>query len=488
MIDRWSGIGGGRWRPAAGIGVGALICFVIVMVVPHDVDRVLIPGELMLLAVVTATVAGGRIAGTLVLAGSAVALLYFFVPDPDSFTGGTASDYFSVLLYLLVGAVLIAAVSSLIMARNRLRTEQVRLQLLIDLSTHFDLDLDPDATLREVARAAVSLSDVCVVDVLDRGRVRRAAGTTSDRELDRFVDNLLRHEPQIDNPSHPAVIAIQTGKPVVLDHITADVLDAATDAPEQRRAAGFVQGGSAVVVPIMANREALGAMSLVRLGRPAQPFDSEEVRSRSTSPHEQAKHSSGRAPIRRSATTSSTSSGRSCRNSCPQCPAYPFAVSTGQPKRPRSSVVIGMPWYRSTIPVSPSRLATQPVAGFPCRRRWRGVRYALLALARQDVEPAALLTSLNDYLFAIGQDNFVTVTYGVLDHDRHVWAEFAPDIHQRSFARPMARLDSWPMSIAPVCPWASPVTPAMKPRTTSCPTMQHSCCTRTDCSNAEAKT
>ena len=75
----------------------------------------LIPGQLYaLLAVVTATVAGGRIAGTLVLAGSAVALLYSFVPDPDSFTGGTASDYFSVLLYLLVGAVLIAAVSSLI--------------------------------------------------------------------------------------------------------------------------------------------------------------------------------------------------------------------------------------------------------------------------------------------------------------------------------------------------------------------------------------
>jgi GAF domain len=100
---------------------------------------------------------------------------------------------------------------------------------------------------------------------------------TSDRELDRFVDNLLRHEPLIDNPSHPAVIAITTGKPVVLDHITGDVLDAATDAPEQRRATGFLQGASAIVVPIVANREALGAMSLVRIGRPAQPFDSEEV-------------------------------------------------------------------------------------------------------------------------------------------------------------------------------------------------------------------
>ena len=52
------------------------------------------------------------------------------------------------------------------------------------------------------------------------------------------------------------------------------------------------------------------------------------------------------------------------------------------------------------------------------------LRHVLLALARQDVEPAALVDlaqrlSLRDF----GQDNFVTVTYGVLDRDRHVWAE-----------------------------------------------------------------
>ena len=57
--------------------------------------------------------------------------------------GGTASDYFSVLLYLLVGAVLIAAVSSLIVP-EQVTDGTVRLQLLIDLSTHFDLDLDPE--------------------------------------------------------------------------------------------------------------------------------------------------------------------------------------------------------------------------------------------------------------------------------------------------------------------------------------------------------
>jgi serine phosphatase RsbU (regulator of sigma subunit) len=423
MIERWSRTSGRRWRPAAGIGVGTLICFTIVMVVPHDVDRVLIPGELMLLGVVIATVAGGRVAGSLVLAGSAVALLYFFVPDPDSFMGGTASDYFSVLLYLLVGAVLIAAVSSLNMARNRLRTEQVRLQSLIDLSAHFDLDLDPDATLREVARAAVSLSDVCVVDVLERGRVRRAAGTTSDREFDLFVDDLLRHPPQIDNPSHPAVIAITTGKPVVLDHITPDVLDAATDSPEQRRATRFLQGGSAIVVPIVANREGLGAMSLVRIGRRAQPFDSEEV-SIAVDIAARAGEAFKRARTHQEVRDAFVSIQRAL---LPERLPTVSGVSVCAVYRPaQAATVIGGDWY-AVVPIDDARLAIAigdaAGSGLPASAQMARVRYALLALARQDVEPGALLTSLNDYLFAIGQDNFVTVTYGVLDRDRHLWTE-----------------------------------------------------------------
>jgi serine phosphatase RsbU (regulator of sigma subunit) len=423
MIDRWSGIGRWRWRLAAGIGVGALVCFIIVMVVPHDVDRVLIPGELMLLAVVIATVAGGPIAGGSVLAGSAVALLYFFVPDPDSFMGGTASDYLSVLLYLLVGAVLISAVSSLIIARNRLRTEQVRLQSLIDLSTHFDLDLDPDATLREVARAAVSLSDVCVVDVLHRGRLRRAAGTTSNREFDRLVDNLLRYAPQIDNPSHPAVIAITTRNPVILDRITADVLDAATNTPDQRRATAFFEGSSAIVVPILANREALGAISLVRMGLPAQPFDSEEV-SIAVDIAARAGEAFKRARTHQDVRDAFVSIQRAL---LPERLPTVSGVSVSGVYRPaQAATVIGGDWY-AVVPIDDARLAIAigdaAGSGLPASAQMARVRYALLALARQDVEPGALLTSLNDYLFAIGQDNFVTATYGVLDRDRHLWTE-----------------------------------------------------------------
>jgi serine phosphatase RsbU (regulator of sigma subunit) len=423
MIERSLRMSRKRWRPAVGVVLGALVCLVIVMVVPHDVDRVLIPGELMLLSVVIATVAGGRVAGGLVLAGSAVALLYYFVPDPDSFMGGTAADYLSVLLYLLVGAVLIAAVSSLIITRDGLRKERVRLQSLIDLSTRFDLELDADATLRGVARAVVSVCDVCVVDVLERGRLRRAAATTRDREFDLLVDNLLRHAPLIDNPSHPAVVAITTRKPVVLDRITADVLDAATDTPNQRRATAFLQGGSAIVVPILANREALGSISLVRTARTAQPFDAEEV-AIAIEIAARAGEALKRAHTHEEVRDAFVSIQRALLPE--RLPTLSGVSVCGVYRPAQAATVIGGDWY-AVVPIDDARLAIAigdaAGSGLPASAQMARVRYALLALARQDVEPGALLTSLNDYLFAIGQDNFVTATYGVLDRDRRLWTE-----------------------------------------------------------------
>jgi serine phosphatase RsbU (regulator of sigma subunit) len=423
MIERWSRIAGERWRAAAGLLVGGLICFVTVLLVPHDVDRVLIPGELMLLAVVLATVIGGGIVGALVLAGSSVALLYYFVPGPDSFTGGDPPYYLAVLMYLAVGAVLVAAVSSLIAARDRLRRERGRLQSLIDLSAHFDLQLEPEATLREVARSVVSLCDLCIVDVLEQGRLRRAAATTRDRGLDHLVDELVRHAPRIDNPSHPAVVAVTTAEPVVIDRISADVVDAATNSPEQRRAAAFMRDGSAVVVPVVADREALGAMSLVRLSRSAQRFDAEDV-----SIAVEIAARAGEA-LKRARTHEEVSDAfaRVQRALLPErLPTVPGA-SVGAVYRPaQAASVIGGDWY-AVVPIDESRLAIAigdaAGSGLPASAQMARVRYGLLALARQDIEPAALLASINDYLFAIGQDNFVTVTYGVLDTERRLWTE-----------------------------------------------------------------
>jgi serine phosphatase RsbU (regulator of sigma subunit) len=423
MIESWLRFGARRWRPAAGILLGALVSFIVVMVVPHDVERVLIPGELMLLGMVIATVVGGPIAGSAVLTGSAVALLYYFVPDPDSFMGGTIADYVAVVMYLLVGAVLVAAVTSLIVAQDHLRKERERLQSLIDLSTHFDIELDPEATLREVARTVLSLCDVCVVDVVERGRLRRAAATTRNRELDRRVDDLLRHAPRIDNPSHPAVVAITTGKPVVLDCITPGVLDAATNTPEQRRATAFLQGASAIVVPIVADREALGAISLVRMTRSVDPFDAEDV---SIAADIAAR--AGEA-LKRARTHEEVRDAfvRIQRALLPErLPTVP-GVSVCAVYRPaQAATVIGGDWY-AVVPIDDARLAVAigdaAGSGLPASAQMARVRYALLALARQDVEPAALLSALNDYLFAIGQDNFVTVTYGVLDRDRGLWTE-----------------------------------------------------------------
>ncbi len=422
MTERCARFAASRWRVVSGVLVGAFVCSIIVVVVPHDVNR-LIPGELMLLAVVIAAIVGGSIAASLVLAGSAVALLYYFVPEPDSFKGGDAQDYLAIVIYMVVGAVLVAAVSSLVAERDRVRKERVRLQSLIDLSTHFDLELDPEATLREVARTAVSLCDVCIVDVLEQGRLRRAAATTDDRELYGFVDELVRHAPRIDNPSHPAVVAVTTTKPVVVDRISAEVLEAATNTPEQHRAAAFLHTGSAIVVPMVANREALGAMSLVRRSPSTRPFDAEDV-SIAVDMAARAGEALKRARTHEEVRDAFASIQRALLPE--RLPTVPGASVCGVYRPAQAASVIGGDWY-AVVPIDEARLAIAigdaAGSGLPASAQMARVRYALLALARQDIEPAALLRAINDYLFAIGKDNFVTVTYGVLDTERHLWTE-----------------------------------------------------------------
>ena len=423
MIERWLRFGGRRWRPAAGVLLGALVCLVVVVAVPHDVGRVLIPGELLLLAVVMATVVGGPFAGSLVLVGSAVALLYYFIPERQSFLGGSAADYVSVVLYLLVGAVLVAAVAFLIVSLDRLRRERERLQSLIDLSTHFDIELDQEATLREVARTAVSLCDVSIVDVLERGRLRRATATARDRDLDRFVAELVRHAPEIDNPSHPAAVAITTGDPVVFDNITGGVLDAAADTPEQRRATAFLEGASAIIVPIVADREALGALYLVRMARSAQPFDTEDV-SIAMDVAARAGEAFKRARTHEEVRDALVGIQRALLPE--RLPTLPGVTVTAVYRPAQAATVIGGDWY-AVVPIDDARLAIAigdaAGSGLPASAQMARVRYALLALARQDTEPGTLLALINDYLFAIGKDNFVTVTYGVLDRDRRLWTE-----------------------------------------------------------------
>jgi hypothetical protein len=423
MIEWLLRFGGNRWRPVAGVLLGALACLVIVVVVPHDVDRVLIPGELMLLGAVIATVVGGPFAGSLVLAGSAIALLYYFIPDPDSFMGGSAADYIGVVLYLVVGAGVIAAVTFLIISRDRLRREQERLQSLIDLSTHFDLELDQEQTLREVARTAVSLCDVSIIDVLEQGRLRRAAATARDRDLDRLVNNLFRHAPHLDNPSHPAVVAITTGEPVLFDRVSADILDAAANTSEQRRATAFLEGASAIIVPILADREAIGAMSLVRMAHAAQPFDTEDV-AIAVDIAARAGEALKRARTHEEVRDALVDIQRALLPE--RLPTVP-GVSVCAVYRPaQAATVIGGDWY-AVVPIDDARLAIAigdaAGSGLPASAQMARVRYALLALARRDTEPATLLSSINDYLFAIGKDNFVTVTYGVLDANRRLWTE-----------------------------------------------------------------
>ena len=327
-------------------------------------------------------------------------------------------------MYLAVGAAFVVAIAVLEVFRQRLRAEQGRLRSLIDLSRHFYADLDPEVGLHEVARAVVpALCDICLVDVLEQNGFRRAAAKTSNPNLNRAVDVLSQHPPSIDNRSHPAVVATSTQEPVILTDITPEILDAAANTARHRRAAAFARGGTAVIVPILADREALGAISLVRLGRSAQPFGPEDV-SVAVDLAARAGEALTRARTHKEVRDAFVSIQRAL---LPERLPTVAGVSVGALYRPaHAATLVGGDWY-AMVPIDHSRLAIAigdaAGSGLLASAQMARVRYALLALAREGHEPGSLLEALNTYLFAIGQDNFVTATYGVLDSERGLWAE-----------------------------------------------------------------
>src|SRR5207248_1646502 len=80
--------------------------------------------------------------------------------------------------------------------------------------------------------------------------------------------------------------------------------------------------------------------------------------------------------------------------------------------------VIGGDWY-AVVPPGGRRvgLAIGDVAGHgvACLAAMAEARFALRALARDQVEPAEVLRELNEHLLVYGAEPLITAVYGVLD-------------------------------------------------------------------------
>jgi PAS domain S-box-containing protein len=149
-------------------------------------------------------------------------------------------------------------------------TEQRRVtegkDLLAAAGAAFDTSLDPQQTMRTIARMAIpQLADLCVIDLIrEDGLLGDSVAASADERLTRRLEELRAREPLDPSGAHPVAQALRSREPVVVgDLTTPEALEQVAQSPEHLR---FMQGAgyrSAVVIRLAARGRLLGALSFL---------------------------------------------------------------------------------------------------------------------------------------------------------------------------------------------------------------------------------
>jgi PAS domain S-box-containing protein len=145
------------------------------------------------------------------------------------------------------------------------RVEEAQ-RLLADAGAALTRTLDLDESLAAVAQLPVSrLGDACIVDVLDGSTTRRVASVTRDETLNIALGSLAIQGTGLDSPS-AVVDVLRTRKPLLLEQVTDEWLEAHTETDEELTRWRSVGATSLLLVPLLARNEVHGVLTLLSTG------------------------------------------------------------------------------------------------------------------------------------------------------------------------------------------------------------------------------
>jgi PAS domain S-box-containing protein len=147
-----------------------------------------------------------------------------------------------------------------------LKRSEARLRFLAEASAILAESVDYQQTLQRVADISVPrLADWCVVDVLEWTRgVSRVAIAHANPEGLALVSEIWERWPP-DPASHGAVYQVlQAGRPILMSELTTDQLQAAARDEEHLAMLRRLELRSALIVPLQARGEILGALTLAQ--------------------------------------------------------------------------------------------------------------------------------------------------------------------------------------------------------------------------------
>jgi hypothetical protein len=166
--------------------------------------------------------------------------------------------------FVCVGAVLALLTTSVVhYALGRMREQRWRLEFLIAATAKLDSSLDPQQTLRKIARTAVpELAELCVIDLIDAdGSVTDTVAAAADPAVAAEVERTRKvdqHPIRGGTPSHPIAAALSTRTPYVVEDV------GKPSAVHSQERAGTVHDAgyrSAAAFPMVARGRMLGTIS-----------------------------------------------------------------------------------------------------------------------------------------------------------------------------------------------------------------------------------
>lgn len=137
-------------------------------------------------------------------------------------------------------------------------------QLLSDASAILASSLDYEHTLAEVARLITeTIGDVCSVDMVEDGTVRRVALVINDPTKQAAFDEMPKTHTPAQGMEHPVMRVATTGEPELYGRLNEEEIQAAARDEthfEMMRALGMTSG---IIVPLVAGGRKLGALTIV---------------------------------------------------------------------------------------------------------------------------------------------------------------------------------------------------------------------------------
>ncbi|GHA79453.1 ATP-binding protein [Cognatilysobacter bugurensis] len=141
--------------------------------------------------------------------------------------------------------------------------EARRLALLAEAGELLSSSIDYPTTLRHVAQLAVPmLGDLCVVDVLEDGRLQRTATVHVRPDKQVLLDRLVRLHPRIEGSPTPAARAFATGRIDWLEIVTPEIVASHTIDENHAQLILDIGMRSHIALPMIARGHTVGVLSL----------------------------------------------------------------------------------------------------------------------------------------------------------------------------------------------------------------------------------